>query len=278
MSAIVKNLLSLAGLAFALLSNAYAGDRLFPTDILSEGEVDIRFSVARDTRSEDFTFNGSSGRSSMSQTSENIQVRYGLGSQWHIGMTVLHDSHRVANSDFNNSPTHYSNRNGKGEQNPLIWASYGIINDNASPLSLSAQIVIRPDTTGDAKTSYTGRLTAGWTSSDALKYYGQLAASFRDDLGFDGYIVGAGAYRRLSDVLTLVPEAYFSRSERTDVMSLWDQYGIGLSAQFRFAKNSYLIPALGFYINGERNSNDRLYHANESRSGKVFRLGIHHQF
>lgn len=277
-SAIVKKLLSLVGLTLAVMSNAYADDRLFPTDILNKGEVDIRLSIGHDSHSQDINFNGNPGRSSFSQTSEEFQIRYGLGADWHVGMGLSYDSQHVVNEDFRNPAGHFSSRRGEGEQNPVIWASYGMINDAASPLSLSAALVVSPDTTGDAKTSYSGRLTAGWKSDDTLKYYGQLTANFRDDFGFGGYNIGVGAYKRLSEVLTLIPHAHFSRNESTNIWSSWDQYGVGLSAHVRLSESSYLIPELSFYMNGDRNTNDQLFHVDQSRNGKAFRLGFYHQF
>jgi len=277
-SVIVKKPLSLVGLILVFLSNAYADDRLFPTAILGKGEVDMYMSIGHASHSQDINFNGNPGRSSFSQTSEDFQIRYGLGSDWHVGMGLSYDSRHVVNQDFSSPSGHVSSRRGEGEQNPVIWASYGIIHDGASPLSLSAQIMVSPDTTGDAKTSYSGRLTTGWKSDDTLKYYGQLAANFRDDFGFGGYDIGVGAYKRLSEVLTLVPHVHFSRHESTNIWSSWDQYGVGLSAHVRLSRGSYLIPELGFYMNGDQNTNDQLLHVDQSRNGKSFRLGFYHLF
>lgn len=235
--------------------------------------------LVRDTHSSNINFRGNPGRSSEERTSETLQIRYGLGSDWHIGLGIPYVSRSSSNTDFTSPPVHYSNTTGKGEQNPSIWATYGIINDKVSPLSLNAQLLISPDTTGDVATSYVGRLTAGWRNSDRLSLYARLSATtFEDSSSRDRYSFSTGAYFALSESLTLVPQAAYVHYVSTNTMSSFDQVDVGLSAHVKLTPNSYLIPGVVFYRNGASSSNDGLFHREATDNGKAFSLGFYHLF
>lgn len=283
------------------LSNVYANDKLFPTDILEQGEVDAQFSVDHFTISSNISLKGRpgiehdsegrrirtilrrvpprSGKSSLERDSEIFQVRYGLGSNWHIGVAVPYVSRSVANTDYNNPPAHYSNRRGEGGQNPNLWATYGLINDKEFRFSLNLELLIKPDTTGNEETSYAGRITTGWKNSDTLKFYGAFTATtFSDSTLANHYSVSVGAYKALSETLTLIPHSGYVRNESTNTMSATDQYNLGLSVNVRLTPNSCLIPDVAFYRYGESNSNDGVFHRDASNNGKAFRLSFYHLF
>ena len=275
----VKKTLTVVGLLIATLSNAYAEDKLFPTDILNKGEVDIRLTLDHDTHSSDINFKGNAGQSSTKRTAENLQVRYGLGSNWHIGLALPYASQSVANTDYTNPPAHYSNKSAQGGQNPNIWATYGIVHDKDSAFSLNAELVISPDTTGDLKTSYTGRLTSRWKTSDGLRLYAALSGTTYDggDLA-NIYAIKGGAYVALSETLTLIPHVSYAQYASTNTFSAYDQTGVGLSANVRLAPNFYLIPDIVFYRNGASHSDDGFFYRDATNNGKHLSLGAYYLF
>jgi len=275
----MKKTLSLVVLVLVSLSNAYGEDRLFPTDILNKGEVDIHLTLDRDTHSSDIDFKGNSGRSSVKSTTEDLQIRYGLGSNWHIGLAVPYASQSVIDTDYNSPSSHNSNTSNKGAQNPVIWATYGILNDKTSALSLNAEVLVRPDTTGNVKTSYTGRLTSGWKVNDALRLYARVSAETFDDNSVpNAYNVVAGGYVTLSESLTLIPHASYVQFTSANSYSAYDQTDVGLSANIRIVPNFYLIPSYTAYRNGASHSDNGFFHRDATNNGKAISLGAYYLF
>jgi len=275
----MKKALSLVSLVIISLSNAYAEDRLFPTDILNKGEIDARLILDHDTNSSDISFKGNTGHSSLKNTTEDLQVRYGLGSSWHIGLSLPYASQSVVNTDYSNPPAHYSNKGAQGGQNPIIWATYGILNDKASAFSLNAEALVSPDTTGNVKTSYTGRLTSGWKTSDTLRLYAGVSATTYDDANVaNTYALRGGAYMALSETLTLIPHVSYVQFASTDTYSSFGQTALGLSANVKLATNVYLIPDIVFYRNGDGQSDNGYFHREATNNGKHFSLAAYYLF
>lgn len=274
---IIKIILPALLIDLSFLSFADADNRLFPTDILNKGEVDARLSVGNDHHSENVIFHGNPGTQSSDLTRESIQVRYGLGANWHIGARLPYVSHGVSHTDFSNPPAHFSS---EIRENPFFLATYGIVNDATNPFTLNGELLIHPNVTGKI-TTYSGRLTTGWKSSDTLKLFASdtytTTTRHNPELA-DSNTISFGAYKDISKRITLIPEAHYSFVQRTDKFSSFDQYGIGLSSNIQIFQNTYLVPEVGRYWNSSGNSVDGFFHRDAVTNGTVFYLALYHLF
>lgn len=114
----------IAGILVA--SSCHAENRLFPTAILNQGEVDAAIFASHDTHSSNLNFLGNAGSQSSNNTTESIEARYGLGANWQIGASLHYRSQGVIHTNFSNPSAHFSNRSGEGSQNPTLRATYEI--------------------------------------------------------------------------------------------------------------------------------------------------------
>ncbi|CAN5726363.1 hypothetical protein BH11PSE12_BH11PSE12_17630 [soil metagenome] len=271
-----KIVLSLS-LGLAFISGAYAENRRFPTDILHQGEVDLNALINHQTDSYSINSGTNSGSQSSKYTGEAVSVRYGLGSNWHIGVALSYFSQAIVATDFINPPYHFVSTSSEGRQNPSFSARYGFINDEQSSLSLSGGVNVTPNMTGHPST-YTASLSGGWQVSKTLKLYSQLSestSSASNAAASSG--LNVGAYNDISENVTLIPTLGYSRSQATNTSSSITQTSIGLSSQIQVCRNTYLIPAMSFsrhsavdYTSG--------YHRDASSNGKILTLNAYHLF
>lgn len=273
----MKKILALA--VVGLGGVCHAEDATFPTAILGQGTMDAAFSVVSDSNSSNINFNGNPGRQSLDITVETAQIRYGLGSDWHVGARLAYRSEGVVRTDFSSPPGHFVDTTSEGRQNPSLWASYGFINDKASPFSLSGTILVTPNTTGKQDSRYSGQLVAGWWSSDTLRLYGGYSvAAGRDRDTADTSGISVGARRYLSETVALIPSAGYTRYRATDTYSSRTQYQIGLSSRVRLMRNTYILPGVMLYRNSSGASKDGLFRRDATANGRVLILEFYHLF
>lgn len=272
----MKKMTVALGLGLACIF-CHAENRLFPTDILQQGEVDMRATVAHDTVSTAISFGNNTGMTSSKSTGESVQIRYGLGSNWYVGATLSYASQAVAHTDYDNPVIHYVSR-AEGGVNPLLWATYGFINEAAKPFSLNGELLATIKTT-NSPSAYTARLLAGWRANDTLKYYGTVSSTTIDSSRrADSHGLTLGAYKDLSENLTVVPHASYTWIDSNGPISSWTQQGFGLSANVRISQNTYLIPNASFYRVGSRHSADGLFHVDSTSNGRNIAISAYHLF
>lgn len=258
----------------ALITNAHAESRLFPTDILKQGEIDTSADVRHQTYSYNFSGNRP-GIHSTESTSESLQARYGLGANWHIGAALNYASQAVARSDY--SSAHYVS-NTEGARNPTFWATYGIINAPNTAFSLNAELLVTPKTT-NYSSSYATRIIAGWKSSETLKLYGSYEIrEQKNAMGHDSNGIGVGAYQEIANGITLIPFAGYARYNASNTYSSYTQFQLGLSANIELARNTYITPSISNFGQSAINSNDGLIHQDSTANGLNLKLGLYHLF
>lgn len=274
----MNKILASLSIVLATISNVHAENRLFPTDILHQGEVDGAASVDNDTHSSSISFHGNPGSQSTDLTTESAQVRYGLGYNLHIGAALRHNSQGITYTDYSNPSAHFMSTSSEGNQNPSLWAKYGFINDNAKQFSLSGDLKVSPNTTG-TPSLYTGQLTAGWKNNDTLRLYGIFsAAKYRSSNAAGQTGITVGAYKEILKDVTLIPHASLSRIQATNTYSSATQSGMGLSADIQTFRNTYLRPDISLYRNSARNSKDGFFHQDSTGDGIAIGLGVYHLF
>lgn len=265
------------------LSVSHAENRLFPTDILQQGEWDVSASVQAESYSYDIRASifpgGWSGKRSRDSTEESARIRYGLGGDFHIGAQVDYASRWVSRSDYVAPPAHFVNRSQEGRQNPSFWIKHGFVNDPASRLSLSGELRVSPNTTGKRSSSFLAQMLAGWKVDDALRLYGTLSGRIYNDFETaDSRSMNIGAYIRVSNSITLIPQIGNTRWMSTDAMSSIRQNHAGLTLQARLMRNTYLLPQVGIFRNSSAHSKDGVFRQDSANNGRSVGLTLYHLF
>jgi hypothetical protein len=271
-----KNILFLCfGLAVGPL--AHADSRLFPTDILNKGEVDTQVYVDHQTLTNDISFSGNTGTQSLHLTNESVQGRYGLGDNWHVGAAVSYATQDTSRTDYNSPSAQFVNTSSNRWRNPSFWATYGLINDKANAFSLNGELLVSPDM-ANMPTAYVARLSSGWKASDTLNFYGTYSATFvTGPAGDNSNGITVGAYQDISNSVTLIPHASYTRFNATSTLPSQTQYGVGLSSDVQIFKDTYLIPNVSFYWDSSRNTKDGLFHQGVA-NGTSISLALYHLY
>lgn len=307
----MRRFVAFIGIGLAAVLAAHAESRLFPTDILASGEIDARFAAFHDTHSDSISARGNPGRSSVEIDAEVAQVRYGMGANWQIGLTLPYYSTAEVKTEYDRLPTvpgstprihrvvraeprtdqprvsragdakppAHIDTSAEGGQNPILSATYGLVTDKASPFSLSGELAVSPNTTGRVDAIYSGRLLAGWKTSGPLWLYGGLTATSSPDVAIPAsQRISLGAFLGLSKSVVIVPQAAYTRFQATDALSSLDQIGFSLSANILLTPDTRLIPSIGFYRNGKMSSKDGVFQREATDNGRVLQLGIYQFF
>lgn len=274
----MKKIIAFALVGISAASISYAENRLFPTDILNAGEFDANASIEFQSISYDVRYAGIPGSRSVDISRESVGARYGLGANWHIGASIDYDSRYVVRTDYSAPPAHFVNKDSEGTNNPLLWATYGFINDKTNPFSLNGQLFVTPNTTRTPST-YGGQLATGWRSSKTLKFFGIYRREIANDSDVaDKDSISIGAYKDISSNVTLVPSARYVRFSSTDIFSSVKQLSVSLSANVQVSGNTYLIPSITNYRNSSGHSKDGLFQMDSTGNGTVVQLGLYHLF
>lgn len=240
----MKKVVALA--VFWLLSApfAHAENRLFPTDILKKGEIDLIGAAEYQSVSYDVSLAGIPGSRSADLTRELLGARYGFGSDWQAGISIAYNSRYEIRTDYSSVFASRTNRDSEGTENPRLSVRYGFLNDAANPFSLSGELMVSPNTTR-SPSAYGGKLSAGWKSSDTLRLYGAYTLEAAKDSNVaDKNSISFGVYKNISSSVTLSPFMSYTRYNPTNTFSSVNQYGFGMSAHFQVDGNTYLIPLL----------------------------------
>lgn len=260
------------------MQNAQAEHRLFPTDILGEGEADIQLGVARSHNSNSFRFaRGASGVWKRDQTSDDLSLRYGLGENWRLGVVFRDNPVSNGHANYDNGPSYLDTSN-QGQQNPSLWAGYAFVKDGDSPFSLSGELAVRVNTTGKGSGSETASLTGGWDFGDGLKGYATYSEWFpHDHKAPRGHTIAAGAFKTVTDKVTLIPGIHYSRYEGSDQETATQQYGAGLAALVQIEHSTYLRPSVSVYRNTPHGTNDGVSHWGDIH-GRTLAVSLYHLF
>jgi hypothetical protein len=279
----MKKIIATMGAVLAPLSVCHAEERLFPTDILQQGEWDASASVRAESYSYDIRvpwwIGWAQGKRSRDSTEESVRVRYGLGGGFHVGAQIEYASRWVSRSDFLAPPVHTVNRSQEGRQNPSFWLKHGFVNDPANRFSLSGEVRVSPNTTGKQSSSFLAQMSAGWRVDDTLRLYSILSGRIYNDFETaDSNSIIIGAHKRVSNNVTLIPQIGHTRWMSTDAFSSAHQNHVGLTLQARLMRNTYLLPQVAVFWNSSAHSKDGAFHQDVSSNGRSIGLTFYHLF
>lgn len=269
--------LALVASALIAISSAHAENKLFPTDILDKGQADASASIQYEKLSTGLNFSGIKGKQSETYTGESIGARYGLGQNWQIGAGTSYVSRDDIKTKWSDGER-FTNNDGEGKNNPYLSVSYGIVNESTTPLSLAAGVAVSPNTTGTTS-SYSARLAAGWKKSETLKFYSTIGTVMYDSHNYmDNFSIQIGAYKDLSNGITIIPYAAYRRLNGSDRVDSVNGYIIGLAAHIQLRKNTYLTSGVANYGYSSTDRKDIPLHFDSTNDGLLINLGLYHLF
>lgn len=275
----MKKALGWPGLALLLAASpAHAEDYVFPTDILGRGTLDFAFIVRHDANTTGLRTRTNHGQQTLDLVNESLQLRYGLGGHAYLGALFSWNSHHSLVTDYFHPRIHRTNNANSGQQNPDFWLSYGLIDKPENPFALTLELRLSPNTTGDPS-AYGGKLSAGWTSSEKLRFFAALGATTHPDSSIPGASsLSAGIYRKVSENLTLTLQSSRTIHAASDNWTAWQQHNLGLSANIRLSSRLYLVPNIVFYRNDGSASRTSSLRREATNDGRMESLAVHYQF
>lgn len=259
--------------------SAQAENKLFPTDILDQGGVDVNFSAAHNTESRSITSNGSTGKASFSTDSESAAIRYGLVKDLHVGLGLNYLSRSSTTTDYVSPQQHYNTTVSNQTQNPSLWARYGFINQKDNPLSVSGSLLVLPNTTGRQAAIYQGALTVGWVANKNLRLFGDIFASASSDPAIANATgVTVGAYQKITERVTLIPVIGFSQYQSSSTWSSTSQQNYGLTAQVEVLKTTYVSAGATFRHNAAYSRANGSLQMDPTSDGLLLQASLYHLF
>lgn len=185
---------------------AFAGDRLFPTDVLRNGEADATL---------DYTYfrmkvNGILGPSINAQfdtEEETLDLRFGLGDELQFGARAPYDSeNRLRFTDTSGNTL--QELHDKGFRNADVWLDYAFSSDPG--FSLTGELQWDTKSAGDQDDGFEAGLVAGSELAPDTKAYGGVRYIYtRNDTINDAWFADAGLHYRLTPAVRLAPEAFY---------------------------------------------------------------------
>jgi hypothetical protein len=267
-----------------------ADNYLFPTDIVDEGRIDLQAGISKSTYSHSYDIDAHGktgyGEEKLRSVGENIELRYGLGSDTHLGLGLPYES--FSRREWNATPgsvMHFgvAHQDMNGNENLQLWVKHRFIEGIDSPLSLTATVGIKANTANKHRTGAWADATVGWKWSDQLRGYVSYEADISDqDELPDRHTMQAGLHEQVSERLTLVPKVYFFHAESASrysatTLHATNGFGAGLFAQWQALPSTYVIPSVGYsHLDGYRDGPYLTY--GDSNNGKTVSLTLYHLF
>ncbi|TAK87085.1 MAG: hypothetical protein EPO09_19020 [Aquabacterium sp.] len=269
-------------LALAAVQAAQAENKLFPTDVLNQGQLDASATLSGSKSTDDFVYNPSSqpGTSKNYTSQLSAGMRYGVNASLTVGGTVSGVDER-ATTIYNNVPVRYDDT-ASGIHSESIFAKYAFIGGKNAPMTLSGEITATTYSShnigGDGYNAATVQLFAGWDCGQGVRSYATLHFTAPDrgnHTKSEGVTVGS--WISVSDNATIIPSLSLSHSQETTTTPATSSYTLGLAGLVAVDTNTYLRPAASI---GKQTSHDSLngnFHYDGSKTESAS-LELYHLF
>jgi len=165
-------------LALAAVQAALAENKLFPTDVLNQGQIDAAVTLSGSKSADDFVYIPSSqpGTSKNYTRQLSAGMRYGVNASLTVGGTVTGADERTTSS-YNNLPVRYDDT-ASGIHSESIYAKYAFLGGKNAPMTLSGEITATTYSShnigGDGYNTATVQLFAGWDCGQGIRSYATL--------------------------------------------------------------------------------------------------------
>ena len=261
-------------LALALLlaaPAAKAADRLFPTDVLQNGEIDASLDFTHSTIR--LPLSGYSvGSEEFTADAEVLQLRAGTGDDLQFGASVpYYSQYRIEAV-----PNYFLIADDKGFRDLDVWATYRFLADPA--FSLATELRWDTDSARYGDDGVELAVTAG-SDLGAVQGYGELRYAYRrnDDVA-NTASAKAGLFIPVTASLRMAPELFYAHDQSTpDFGSSWS-CGLNLVAHLQIAHSVFVSPHAGYGLIGPRKSKGPRFSTGQSDRDWSAGLGIYALF
>jgi hypothetical protein len=245
--------------AFAMQA-AQAENKLFPTDVLNQGQADAAVTLSGSKNSNDYVYlpDGQPGTTRGYTSQLSAFMRYGVNASLTIGGTVTGMDDR-STSKYDNFPARHDFA-ASGLHSEALYAKYAFIGGNKAPMTLSGEITAVTYTNhnigGEGYNAVVAQLFAGWDCGPGVRSYATLSFTAPDRGNHSkSESVAIGSWISVSDTATLIPSFSLSHAQETTMAAATSGYTFGLAGLFAVDTNTYLRPSASI---GKQSSHDSL--------------------
>lgn len=264
--------------------NAMADQRLFATDVLHPGEVDVQLHLSTTMGERGVTYLPSNAPSRVQDHSDNqlAEVRYGLGNDTHVGASMTYYSKDSSTQSYTVPPYPVYDHAATGFSAVNVWVKHQFINGSQSPLTLSSQmnLIAHPgtDVNGRAYTSVLAGIDVGWDFGQGIKSFAEAIYDVPNRGDFSRVASAqVGLWWSLGARATLQLAGGVAHYQANDKIGSRNVDRVGLGAIVDLLHNTYLIPNLDFGHMGAYSSNDGRFQ-NEAGHIKAGTLTLYHLY
>jgi hypothetical protein len=273
----------------SLAQSVWAGNYLFPTDIVPPQRFDASAGIQKSSFSQDL--DGNIGvpvhlEQERRYIGQGVSLRYGLTLDWHIGIAASYRSQNDLRYETKRGSGVVAARRAiedNGADNLQIFAKHKIHLPFDNRFSLVMNAGMDANTAANEYTAFNLGATAGWIFSDNLKgYAGYEVHLYDQDTRSDIQSLSAGLYYQVDSYLTFVPRFvgnFYDRAHigSTTTASSRTSQSYGVAAHIKVSENTYLIPYVG--IDRYSSYEDALnLHYGSTNDGRTYNLALYHAF
>lgn len=246
---------ALALAAAASMTGAVADNKLFPTDTLAPGQLDVMGELG----STEAEWNAWP-RTEATTHAASLYLRAGVGARTHIGVALAAFDSEARNA-FGSRSSHATGA--------ALNVRHALIADPAFSLAVGGAVT-RSHANGSqgSRNVYSANLSAGWTLPSGVRPYvgAGVTVPDEDDAARTTFAIG-GIWLPVASRVTLVPEVAYARSTEAGSVPSGTTWGLSLSAMLGLGDRTYLLPT----VERSELSDDR----GESTGVSI---GLYHQF
>jgi hypothetical protein len=281
----VQALVALAALSTVCMQTAHAENKLFATDVLDRGQVDIEITqLVSETKSETrWTAFAETDSTKISGSESVLAARVGVGAQTHVGAALAYAVTRARTQyELAGFSVPDSQSKAKGFQGWSLWVKHGFLASTSSPLSLAAGLQVDLETDrnlgGEANNTASASVSAGWDFGSGVKGFADVTQHMAEH-GKVGQSTGitAGAWLPAGGRVTLEPSVNLVRVPSRGLAPSVNLYGVALQGLVQLANNTYLRGNLTAFTSDGLDAKDGSFHV-DAATGKSLSIGLYHLF
>jgi len=244
---------------------AYAENKLFPTDVLNNGQFDATVDVNTEKTTQNYVFTPAEATAKYRNYTSQLSaaVRYGVNANFTIGVNTNVDRIKTIYT-YNDYPARYD-YDAAGVHSNAIFARYAFVgNEKNAPFSLTGQLRALSYTdhnpNGEGYNSLVTQIIAGWDCGQGIRSYADLHITTPDKASHEKSIaLVAGSWIPVSAAVTLDPYIELIHWSATSNIASVNGYSVGLAAYVDVGSNTYVVPSASYSKGTDYNTLNGLF-------------------
>jgi hypothetical protein len=226
-------------------SLAQAEHRLFPSDVVGDGAIDVSVGVTQSRTSRSVEANGFGGVRVRNSVWQDASVRYGLDDAWEVGAGLAYSPSNVLRTDFSDASAYgFVSTAQEGRGNPSFSLGRAFLGGQDSVLSLKGTLQYSPAVREGSHAEILADVTGGWKLADDLGVWSQYShARYQTDNVGAGRSIAVGVFKGISENVTLTGSIRLGRLGGGTATNGNDWQTLSLGGLIRLAPNTYLEPS-----------------------------------